>query len=374
MTTLSIIGCGFVADLYLRSLALYPHIVIARVYDRNTARSDAFCAHWGMTAAPSLEALFSETPKGSVILNLTNPDQHYEINEACLKAGFHVYSEKPLATEMEGAYALHQLAQDRGLLLASAPCSFLGEAAQTLGAAVRAGSIGAPRLVYAELDDGFISQAPYREWKSLSGASWPYEDEFKVGCTLEHAGYYLSWLIAIFGPVQTVVAASAEVIPDKVPDTKTAPDFSVATLFFEQGMVARLTCSIVAPHDHQIRIIGDNGVLSVKQAWDNVAKVTVRKRKVVRRRLMELPFAKRFKLTGPTHPKVRRWGSAAMNFALGPVEMIEALQEGRPCRLSSEFALHLNEVTLAIQNSGDHTGAQEMLTRCPEIEPMAWAK
>jgi hypothetical protein len=89
---------------------------------------------------------------------------------------------------------------------------------------------------------------------------------------------------------------------------------------------------------------------------------------------MELPFAKRFKLSGPTHPKVRRWGSAAMNFALGPVEMVEALQEGRPCRLSSDFALHLNEITLAIQNSGDHTGAQQMQTRCTQIEPMVWAK
>ena len=370
MTTLAIIGCGFVADLYMRSLALYPDIKISAVYDRDKARKDTFCTHWGLTAAASQEELFSQIPAGSVILNLTNPKAHFFINQACLEAGFHVYSEKPLAINMKDAHQLHALAKTRNLLLASAPCSVLGEAAQTLAAAVRDGIAGKPRLVYAELDDGFISQAPYRKWISETGAPWPYEDEFQVGCTLEHAGYYLSWLIAMFGSVKTVVAASANIVT-KATD---APDFSTATLFFAQGLVARLTCSIIAPHDHQIRIIGDKGVLSVQKAWDNSAKVTMRRRKVVRRRLLELPLAKQFKLKGPTHPKVGRWGAAAMNFALGPVEMLEALQQNRPCRLSSGFALHLNEVTLAIQNAGNHTGAQQMQTECPPIEPMPWAK
>ncbi len=370
MTALAIIGCGFVADLYMRSLVLYPDIKVMGVYDQDKRRRDVFCSHWGLTAAPSQDALFAQIPAGSLILNLTNPKAHFSINHACLQAGFHVYSEKPLAVNMEEAHQLHALAKSRNLLLASAPCSVLGVAAQTLGAAIRTDTIGTPRLVYAELDDGFISQAPYQKWISETGAPWPYKDEFQVGCTLEHAGYYLSWLIAFFGSVKSVTAASANIVAN----TSDAPDFSVATLFFEQGLVARLTCSIIAPHNHQIRVIGDKGVLSVQKAWDNFAKVKVRRRKVVRRRLLELPIAKQFKLKGPTHPKVGRWGAASMNFALGLVEMLEALQQNRPCRLSSDFALHLNEVTLAIQNAGDHTGAQQMQTHCPPIKLMPWAK
>ncbi len=370
MTQLAIIGCGFVADLYMRSLALYPNIKIVCAYDQDKTRKDTFCAHWGLTATASEDAFFAQIPAGSVILNLTNPKAHFSINHACLQAGFHVYSEKPLAINMQDAYKLHALAKERKLLLASAPCSVLGQAAQTLSAAIRADVAGTPRLVYAELDDGFISQAPYHKWVSETGAPWPYKDEFQVGCTLEHAGYYLSWLIAIFGTIKTVVAASANIVAD----ASDAPDFSVATLFFEQGLVARLTCSIIAPHNHQIRIIGDKGVLSVQKAWDNNAKVTMRQRKVVRRRLLELPFAKQFRLKGPTHPKVGRWGAASMNFALGPVEMLAALEQGRACRLSSDFALHLNEVTLAIQNAGNDSGAQQMQTHCQPIEPMPWAQ
>lgn len=370
---ISILGCGFVADLYLRSLQAMDGIEVAGVYDRDAARLDHFCAHWGLPKKTSLAAFLADAPDGGVILNLTNPAAHHELNRACLEAGHHVYSEKPLATDLEDAKALCALAQERGLLLASAPCSVLGETAQTLGHALRKGIAGTPRAIYAELDDGFVPQAAYRKWLSETGAPWPYEDEFRTGCTLEHAGYYLSWLISWFGSVRTVVAASAETIPDKTGSGPMAPDLSIATLFFETGPVTRLTCSIVAPHDHSIRVVGDSGVLRCDAAWDNSAKVTYAKRMNLRRKLVESPFPRRVKLGRTTHPKVKRWGAAAMNFMLGPAEMLEALEQDRPCRLSTAFALHMTEVTLAMQNAGETSGAQRMTTRCDPMEPMPWA-
>ena len=36
----------------------------------------------------------------------------------------------------------------------------------------------APRLVYAELDDGMIHKADYRGWISRSGRAWPARGEF----------------------------------------------------------------------------------------------------------------------------------------------------------------------------------------------------
>ena len=365
-----LLGCGFVADLYMRSRAAMEGIAVVAVWDIDPARLERFCAFWNVPAAPSLDAMLA---KDALVLNLTNPSAHYATSRACLHAGRPVYSEKPLALSLEEARELHALARDRGLMLASAPASVLGEAAQTLGHALRNGTAGTPRLVYAELDDGFVPQAAYRKWLSESGAPWPYEDEFRIGCTLEHAGYYLGWLIAWFGPVRTVVAASAETVPDKAGTGPFAPDLSVATLFFEAGPVVRLTCSIVAPHDHRIRIVGDRGVLSCDAAWDNAAPVRFARRLTIRRRLMESPLRRRIRLSKPTHPKVKRWGAAAMNFMLGPAEMLEALEAGQPSRLGGDYALHLTEVTLAIQNAGETTGAQRMTTTCPPMEPMPWA-
>lgn len=379
MQTISIIGTGFVADLYMRSLETFPDIKLLKVYDRDPVRLKRFSDFWKVTPAGSLAELLAEngTPAEipDLVLNLTNPGSHYEISKCCLEAGRHVYSEKPLAMEMAHAHELHALAREKGLMLASAPCSYLSQVAQTLWLAVRREVIGKPLLVYAELDDDFISQAPYHKWHSESGAPWPYRDEFLVGCTLEHAGYYLCWLMMIFGTVEKVVAVSAELVKDKLPDgSRTAPDYSTATLFFKSGVVARLTCGIVAPHNHGLRIVGQKGVLEVDECWNNEAKVKVRKRFVIRRRLINGLFPRTLKLAGKTHPKVPRRGAAAMNFALGPAEVLTAIREGRDPRASADFALHLNEVTLAIQNSGDMGGVQIMKTSCPEQLPMPWAQ
>ncbi len=373
MNYVAIIGTGFVADLYMKSLAVFPNVDVRIAFDLDPGRRRAFTSHWKVPLAETFEDFLAATSTSDLILNLTNPRSHYAVSKACLEAGRHVYSEKPLAMSMEQAFDLYNIAAERNLCLASAPCSLLGEAAQTAWRALRDGMIGAPLLVYAELDDGFISQAPYQFWRSESGAPWPYDDEFRVGCTIEHAGYYLSWLIAMFGSVRTVVAASAELDRGKPTGTDGAPDFSVATLFFESGVVARLTCSILARHNHSMMIVGETGTIEIGECWDNSAPVRIRRRKALRRRLVEWPLARRFKVRGPTHPKVPRTGSASMNFALGPMEMLEAIGADRPPQMSADLALHLNEVTLAIQNAGHTTGAIAMKTRCPPIPPAPWA-
>ncbi len=370
---IAIIGTGFVADLYMRSLKTFPAIEIACAFDIDDKRLSVFCDYWGITPAKNLETLLA-TPDLKLVLNLTNPSAHFDVSQAVLEAGHHLYSEKPLAIRMQDAEALHALAGERNLLLGSAPCNWLSESAQTIWKAVSTGAIGTPRLIYAELDDDFIPQAPYEKWHSESGAPWPADDEFRTGCTLEHAGYYLTWFMAIFGPVDKVVAASADLLPGKLPNgEKAAPDFSTAILFFKSGMVARLTCSIIAPHDHALRIIGDDGVLEFDECWNNAAPVRIRKRHVIRRKLINSPVAKRELIAGETHPKVGKWGAAAMNFALGPAEMLAALETGRKPIFGADFALHLNEVTLAIQDAGEDTGSQKMRTSFAPLDPTSWA-
>ncbi len=370
MTGVALIGCGFVADLYMRSFRTFPSIQILGVHDHDSARLERFAGHWGVRAFTDLPSLLAELPRNGLVLNLTNPTSHVEVTRACLHADRHVWSEKPMALSLDDARELHDLASERGLILASAPSSVLSEAAQTLAKSLREERIGTPRLIYAELDDGYLTQAPVDSWVSESGAPWPLEDELRTGCTLEHAGYWLSWLIASLGPIREVASATATAIPNKRGVVTAAPDVSVALLHFVSGPVARLTCSIVAPHDHSLRIIGDDGILEVPRAWDNSAPVRLRRRLRIRRRLFESPISRRERLAGPTHPKVKRQGAAAMNFALGPVEVLEAIAMGRPSRLGGAFALHLTEATLAINAGGVHP----MRSSCEPLDPMSWAR
>lgn len=373
MRTIALIGTGFVADLYAACLKTFPDITVAACFDRDPERLARFCGFWKLPAAPSLDALLASD--ATLVLNLTNPHEHHGVSRAALHAGKHVYSEKPLATEFSNARQLRELATERGLQIGSAPCNALSQSAQTARRAIEDGLIGKPRLVYAELDDGFISQAPLHLWRSASGTPWPVEDELQVGCTLEHAGYYLTWLLAMFGPVKTVAAASAQLTDvQHLVDGSVAPDYSSASLFFENGLVARLTCSIVAPHDHRLRIFGDGGTLEVADCWRNAAPVKIRRRKVLRRRLVEMPVTKSVKPhASARHPMAKRRGAASMNFMLGPAEMLDAIASGRQSRLGGDFALHLTEVTLAIQNAGQAQGAWEMTTSFDGFASVRWS-
>jgi predicted dehydrogenase len=132
---------------------------------------------------------------------------------------------------------------------------------------IEAGRIGAPRLAYAEMEDGPVFKDNWTEWRSRSGAKWPGLHEFEVGCTLEHAGYGLSWLVALFGPVERGQAFSALTFPDKGPgthDLALAADFSVGCLTFGSGVTARLTCGLAAPRDRSLTIVGEEGVIVVR--------------------------------------------------------------------------------------------------------------
>lgn len=365
---IAIVGTGYVADLYMPSLRTFPCLEVVGAWDVDRDRLAAFARHWSVPAATSFADLVSRRP--AIILNLTNPYAHAEVNRAALEAGLHVWCEKPLATGFADAEALTALAAERGLHLASAPCSLLGQAAQTAWAAIREGRIGAPRLVYAELDDGFLPAAPWRRWRSASGAPWPAADEFRTGCTLEHAGYYLSWLMAMFGPVRRIVSASARLLDvDQTGAGHATPDYASATLFFD-SIAARLTCSIVARHDHRLRIFGDTGVLELDEAWANGAAVRVRRRHAIRRRVIDSPIARRVPAAGSGHPMVGRRGAASMNFALGVAEMAMAIAEDRTPRLAGGFALHLTEVSLAMQAGGDHRPRSSF----EPVTPMEWKR
>lgn len=371
---IAIIGCGFVADFYMQSLPLYPGLELVAVMDRDVQRGRDFAAFHRLDClVTTIDAVLAD-PRVEMVLNLTNPDSHFEVSRACLLAGKHVYSEKPLAMSFADAQELTSLADARGLRIASAPCNVLGETAQGTWAALRGQRVGPVKLVYAEMDDGMVHRMPYRKWLSDSGRPWPYKDEFEVGCTLEHAGYYVTWLTAFFGPASSVHAFSAALYPDKgteVPLERISPDLTVACIQFASGVVARLTCSIVARRNQELQFFGERGILEVETAWDYRAPVRVKRYWNMRRRMLILP-SRNVPLPPPPQERNRRRNANPMEFCRGPAEIAASIREGRRSRLPADFCLHNNEIVLAIHNAAANGVPHAMTTSFEAVEPMSW--
>lgn len=379
---ISIVGCGYVADYYVATLINHPDLELVGVFDRDPERARRFSSHHGVRCYESLQQVLDDSSV-ELVANLTNPRSHFEVSSVALRAGKHVYTEKPLATSLTEAEQLVEMAESRALLLGSAPCTVLGETAQTMWKALRENRIGTPRLVYAEMDDGPIPFENYRTWTSPSGAPWPAKDEFEVGCTLEHAGYSLTWLTAFFGPARSVVSSAHVMKRNKgLPLDVETPDFTVAVIEFASGVVARLTCGIFASPDRRLRIYGDAGILSADDTWNFGSPVRHSRRTALGLKGEKHPRLARWVGLGPRRlPLVRRprfrWSGRPANhidFSRGIAELAAAVKEKRPPRISARWSLHVNELALAIQDPTTYGCPRPLRSTFEPLEPLPWAK
>jgi predicted dehydrogenase len=384
---IAIVGCGYVSESYAKTLGNYPELDLIGAYDRNDRNLLAFSNRWSVPTYRSLELLLDD-PSVELVLNLTNPRSHYELTKRCVAAGKHVYSEKPLAMNAAAARELVDLARQKDVYLASAPCNMLSETAQSVWLALREGVIGRVRLVYANFDDGMIAPklSPWL-WTNETGVPWPAKDEFEVGCTYEHAGYVLTWLAAFFGSATKVTSFAACLIQDKgIAVGSMAPDFTVGCVEYPGGVVARVTCSLVAPRDKSLTIIGDDGVLSVANVRNDVCPVYVRSippsrwRAAVERRVNSLQrrvpgrdrewhIWSRLPMTRKPPPRLLG-GDKPVDFCRGPAEMADAIRHKRPCRLSPELGWHITELIERLQFPEKFGSNRELVSRFDPIEPL----
>jgi predicted dehydrogenase len=383
----AIVGCGYIAASYADSLRHYPTLSLVGAWDRNQSNLEKFVNRWPCRAYGSEAELLADVSVETV-LNLTNPRSHAEITRAALLAGKHVYSEKPLGMNAEEARCLVELTHSRGLMLASAPCSVLSETAETVWHALRADTIGKVRLVYANFDDGMIAphMSPWT-WRNEVGIPWPAKDEFETGCTYEHAGYLLTWLAAFFGPARRVTSfASCQILDKGLAVEKMAPDFAVGCLEYDHNIVARVTCSLIAPFDKSLTIVGDKGVLSVDNVRHEHCPVRYRlyaqgrisagiERRLNRvRRALTMTEPKTGWTSWRRYPYVASppsWlaGHKPVDFLRGPAEMGAALEAGRPCRLPAELGWHIAELVDALQNPNGRDGRQAIASTFPRLAP-----
>lgn len=384
---IAFVGCGFVFDIYMRTRSAHPELTISGVYDIRRDRQDQVCTYYNLNGYDSYEAILAD-PDVDIIINLTNISSHGPVTRRALEAGKHVYSEKPIATSVEECDALFACARDNKVHFSGAPCNIFSDSLRTVFKAVESGKIGQPLLVYAELDDNPIHVMEFEKVQSPSGASWPLVEEIQEGCTYEHVGYHLVWICALLGPAVNVTAYSKELLADKTAQTPGfigTPDYSVACLDFACGATARITCSILAPRDHRMRVIGRDGELSTEGYrhyrapvfLESFTKAALSARKF--RTIRNMPWlARRFGVGGRALTLERNWKSHAVERGyqpgvslktrliewlrrrevyaqdkfIGIAELSRSIQAGEPPYLSPGFLQHINELTLLIQGAG----------------------
>jgi predicted dehydrogenase len=142
-TRIGIIGCGDISPNYLRHLRLFDFVEVAACADLVAERAEKRALEFGVPKACSVKELLDD-PSIEIVANLTTPQAHFDVAMQVVKAGKHVYNEKPLALELDEAKRLLNAAKAKGLRVGCAPDTFLGGGIQTCRKLIDDGAIGEP--------------------------------------------------------------------------------------------------------------------------------------------------------------------------------------------------------------------------------------
>jgi predicted dehydrogenase len=333
----ALVGCGKVATQYVHNLGRYDSLRVVACADADLDRATTFAAEHGIPRGYSADEALAAADV-DIVVNLTPPQAHAPVSRAALDAGKHVYSEKPLATNLHDARAIVAAAESAQLMLGCAPDTFLGGGLQTCRALIDDGAIG--EVVGAD--------AAYR----VSGHEhWHPEPMFFYqpggGPALDLGPYLVTALVTMLGAVRGVAsfaraARSERVVSSEPRRGERIPvhvaTHSTAVLEFASGPLATLTVTWdVAVPESVLVVHGTDGTMRCPDPDGFGGPISIRR-------------------AGSDS-----WADVPLRFpadvgrGIGIADMAAALESGTATRVSAGLALHVLEVLLAVAD-GTSTG------------------
>ncbi|WP_214409764.1 Gfo/Idh/MocA family protein [Sphaerisporangium fuscum] len=347
----AVVGAGAISDAYLRNLTAFPDLQVLGVADLDVGRAREKARAYGVPMAGDVETILA-IPQVEIVVNLTIPAAHAAVATAALRAGKHVYGEKPLTLTPEEGERLLAEAASAGLLIGNAPDTFLGAGLQTAKCALASGLIGAPVAATAVMQNpGPESWHPNPEFLYQRGA----------GPLFDIGPYYLTALVAMLGPLSKVAATARQARTHRVigsgPKGGTSfavevPTHVMALLDFAGGPSASSTFSFDSPAGvRTLEIIGTEGMLSLPDP--NTFDGPVRVRGADDEDWRELPLA-----------------GTTVGRGLGVLDLARALRADVPHRASGALALHVLEAMTAIAESAETGEFRTLRTKADEPIPL----
>ena len=347
-----IIGIGDISDVYINNLKKYDIVNLYACASRGLEKAVRKAEQHNIPKpCASADELLAD-PDIDIVLNLTVPSVHTEINLAVLEAGKHLYTEKPLGTDWEGANRIMALAKAKGLYLGAAPDTFMGGRLQTCRALIEDGTLG--EIVGAGaycLYHGAEHFHPNPYFFYQPGG----------GPLLDIGPYYMTALLSLMGPVKRVSAMSSrtfptrriEALPKKGEIIEVEMDTHIiGNLEFKSGALASMTTSFDVWDSEmpRIEIYGTKGTICIKDVdpldGPNLFGGPVLLRTPENYRWYGFPRDENPSdwINVPVKHRFNSTVHSENSRGIGLVDMAYAIRDGRAPRASSEMAYHSMEV------------------------------
>lgn len=307
-------------------------------------------------------------PQVEVILNLTRPYEHYGVTREALLHGKHVYSEKPLAVDMEEADELVSLAEEKGLLLGGAPDTFMGAGIQTARSIIDKGILGdVVGATCAMICHGHETWHPDPAFYYKRGG----------GPMLDMGPYYITALVQLLGEAKGVMGMTRKTFPTRLitsaPHRGEIIDVDVDThlsgcIEFSNGAIAQV-CTTFDVYGNQARfeVYGTRGSMVVPDPNTFNGPVLL----YLPEDQAAAPAIDPALLRGNSRPhfydKYKEipimYDYAENSRALGLADMCKALVTGRDYRANSRQQKHVLEILTSFSKSCEEKRYIELKTK-----------
>jgi predicted dehydrogenase len=366
---IAIAGCGNISDQYLTNLVRFPDVAVLACADLDLDRAAAQAAKYGVPHSGDLATVLA-MHKVELVINLTVPAVHASVALQAIRAGKHVYGEKPFALSVREAQAVTAAATEYGVKLGNAPDTFLGAGLQTARRAVEEGRIGTP--ISAEATFGYPGPD-----------AWHPSPEFLFqkggGPLLDMGPYYLTALVQLLGPVKTVSGFSKRAKGKRTIGSgpRAGDTFNVtvdtqvsALLEFASGPIATATFSFDAPTAfRELEVQGTEAVIRLPDPNRFDGSVFLCKKdvsKVEPDEWLEMPSESDW-------AEIPAEGSSEGR-GMGALEMARALRSGGEPRAAADVAIHVLDVMDSIAASAASRNTIPVSTTCSlaDLLPVGW--
>lgn len=346
-----VLGAGVISEQYLQNLVTFPDLDVIFVADMDPQRARGQAAKHGVVGAGTVDELLASSAE--LVVNLTPPTAHLDTALAAVRAGKHVWVEKPLTTDLAGAQRLLTAAADKDVAVGGAPDTFLGAGIQTALRAARTGIAG-------QLSSAVVAFA------TAGPQGWHPSPEFLFsdggGPLLDIGPYYLTALVQFFGPITAVSALGGRAQKERTIGSgeragtvfPVVVDTTVSALYeFENGAHATASFSF----DSGIRrtvldLTGEKGTLQVPDPNQFGGEVI-------------------FHPSNGDEAQILNTEGTQAGRGIGVVDMARSLKRGGEPRANGGLAAHVLEALNSTLEAASTRQRVELKTTAPVIKPLA---
>ena len=353
---IGIVGCGNISGIYLTNLTgmFGKRVKVTGLTDLISEKAEKASNEYKIPYIKKTEDLIN-SPDVDIILNITEPYNHYGVSLQTVKAGKHIYSEKPICVKREEAQEVLRIAAEKKLRVGNSVDTFMGAGIQTCRKLLDDGWIGRPVAAVA-----FMVNHGHEHWHP--GPEFYYKTG--GGPMFDMGPYYLGALVSLLGPIVRVCGSTKKSFETRTITSEPlngtvikvdVPTHIAGVMDFANGTVGTIitTFDVYSHTLPWIEIYGSEGTLRVPDP--NTFGGPVYVKRFMEENWSEIPLLKNY-------PENSR--------GLGITDMAEAITEGRPHRASGEMAYHILDVMHGFHDASASGIYCNIKSSCGRPEPL----